>query len=164
MVCSVTSVVDTAIQKIEGRISGANGAAGAVSPKGNVVYISTGGATIDIVDPLTDQVTGTIPIVANAIAFSPDGAKAYVESIQNGQSGVAEVDTSTLAVTGFVPGITAFPACGPHGCSGNGAGGSLAVAPDGRFVYAAGTPGAVIDAQTLTIVNQFTAGGPIAIH
>jgi hypothetical protein len=37
--------------------------------------------------------------------FSPDGSQAYLESSQNGQSGVAVVDTSMLAVTGFVPGI-----------------------------------------------------------
>jgi len=164
MGCGTTSVVNTATQTIAAEISGANGAAVAVSPTGNAVYMSTGGAAIDIVDPNTNEVTGSIPITASAIAFSPDGGKAYVISTQNSEPGVAVVDTSTLAVTGFVPGIVPLPVCGAYGCTGTGAGEGLAVTPDGNFIFVAGTPGAVIDTQTLNIVRQFNSGGPIVIH
>jgi DNA-binding beta-propeller fold protein YncE len=164
MVCGVTSVFNAATQTIEGQISGASGAAVAVSPKGNVVYISTGGTAIDIVDPLTNKVTGTIPISASAIAFSPDGGTAYVMSTQNGQSGVAVVDTSTIAVTGFVSGISPFGAWSEHGDTGTGAGAGLGVTFDGHLIFAAGTPGAIIDAQTLTIDQQVQFAGPVVVY
>jgi YVTN family beta-propeller protein len=110
----------------------------------------------------TNSVTGTIPISASSIAFSPDGATAYVAGVQNNVSGVAVVDTSTLAVTTFIPGINPLGWCAVNGCEGAGEG--IAVTPDGNFVYAGGTPGALIDAQTLAVVAPFTSGGPIVIH
>ena len=52
------------------------------SPNGDVVYISNG-ATIDVLDVATYQITGTIAFSASSIAFSPDGTKAYAEGPQN---------------------------------------------------------------------------------
>jgi len=163
MACGFAWMIDTKTQTVIGTTQRSEGAAVAVNPSGTAVYISTGSA-IEIVDPTTDKFTGTIPISASAIAFSPDGTKAYVMSTLNGQSGVAVVDTSALAVSGFVPGISPFGACGEHGCSGEGAGEGLAVASDGQLVFAAGTPGAIIDAQTLTIEQQVQFGGPVVVH
>jgi DNA-binding beta-propeller fold protein YncE len=165
--CGTVAVVDTATQTIVGQIAGANGIALAASPKGDVFYVSVGGrysppSEIDVVDMATNSVTGTIPISASSIAFSPDGATAYVAGVQNNVSGVAVVDTSTLAVTTFIPGINPLGWCAVNGCEGAGEG--IAVTPDGNFVYAGGTPGALIDAQTLAVVAPFTSGGPIVIH
>jgi hypothetical protein len=85
-------------------------------------------------------------------------------SNQNSQSRVAVLETSTLAVTGFVPGISPFGVCGAHGCLGTGAGEGLAGTPDGGVLYAAGSPGGIIDTQALTIGKQFQFGGPVVVH
>jgi WD40 repeat protein len=155
MACGFTWMIDaktlTIKNIIKGGDGGADGAAVAANPKGGTVYVSTG-PSIDIVDTTTDGIIGTIPITAAAIVFSPDGSRAYVESTQDTVSGVAVVDTSTLAVTGFVAGIA------PDGGEG------LALTPDGSYLYAAGNPGAIVDTQTLQIVGQFQSDGPIVIH
>ena len=165
--CGTVAVIDTATQTIVGQLANANGIALAASPKGDVFYVSVGGrysaATgIDVVDVATNSVTGTIPLSATAIAFSPDGAEAYVVSVQNDVSGVAVVDTSTLAVTSFIPGVNPLGWCAVDGCEGAGEG--IAVTPDGNFIYAGGNPGALINARTLAVVAPFTSGGPIVIH
>jgi sugar lactone lactonase YvrE len=164
MECGVTTVYDTKTMNSLGTISGAAGAAVAANPKGKAVYVSTGGNVIDVIDPATVAITATIPISANAIVFSPDGGTAYVESTQNSVNGVAVVDTASLAVTGFVPGINPLPIWGQSGDTGTGGGEALAITPDGKYLYAAGTPGSVIDTQTLQIVGQFDSNGPIVVH
>jgi DNA-binding beta-propeller fold protein YncE len=165
--CGTVAVIDTTAQTIVGQIAGANGIALAASPKGDVFYVSVGGrysppSEIDVVDMATNSVTGTIPLSASAIAFSPDGAAAYVVGVQNNVSGVAVIDTSTLVVTAFIPSINPLGWCAVDGCEGAGEG--IAVTPDGNFIYAGGAPGALIDAQTLAVVGPFTSGGPIVIH
>jgi DNA-binding beta-propeller fold protein YncE len=55
-----------------------------------------------------------------------------------------------LAVTAFIPG------------NGGGSGQSIAVTPDGTFIYVGG--GDVINAQTLQVVGPFGASAPVVIH
>jgi DNA-binding beta-propeller fold protein YncE len=148
MIDAKTMMINNTIQGGEG---GADGAAVAVNPKGDTAYVSVG-PSIDIVDTTTDKITGSIPMTAAAILFSPDGSKAYIESTQSGVNGVAVLDTSTLTVTGFVAGIA--PRVGE----------ALALSPDGLYLCAAGTPGAVVNTQTLQIVGQFQSDGPVVIH
>ena len=152
-VCGPTVVINTVTQKIAGVISGTSGPALAVSPMAGVVYVTAANGSappnsIDVVDAATNKVTGAIPIGASCIAFSPDGSKAYAVTAQNGVPGVAVIDTSTLAVTGFISGINAT------------GGQSIAVTRDGKLIYVAGSPGVVINARSLAVVGHFQSGGP----
>ncbi len=70
-------------------------------------------------------------------------SQTYVESSQNGQSGVAIMDTSTLAVTGFVPRVNPLPVCDFIGCVGIGDDEQLAITPDGQILFAVWHLGAV---------------------
>jgi len=155
--CGPTVAFNTNAQEVVAHIPGTGGPALAVSPKGGVLYVSAldgylQPTSVDVVDTTTYQVTGTIPIAASAIAFAPDGATAYAVTSQNGVPGIAVIDTSTLAISDFISGI-------------NGSGGqSIAVTPDGKLLYVAGSPGAIIDAHSLTIVGQLQSGGPILIR
>jgi WD40 repeat protein len=161
VLCGSLTTIDAATQTIVGEIPGMNGTALAIGPKGNVVYASSN--PIDIVNTATNTIVGTIPIAASAIALSPDGAQAYVLSAQNNISGLAVVDTSTLAVTSFIPGISGFGGCDYNGsCAGSGE--EIGITSDGKFVYAGGAPGYVIDTRSLATVGQFQAAGPFVIH
>jgi DNA-binding beta-propeller fold protein YncE len=158
--CGMTTIVNTHAQAIVDEISGSSGAV-AASPKGDIVYVSNG-AAIEVINVATYQITGTIPFSASSIAFSPDGTKAYAEGGQNGVSGVAVIDTPTLTITGFIPGINPVGGCYWQGCVGGSE--AIAVTSDGKFIVAGGSPGAVIDAQSLAIVRQFQSDGPLLVY
>jgi DNA-binding beta-propeller fold protein YncE len=150
--CSTQAVaIDLNTKTVSGQIHGTFGSGLAVNPKSGYLYVSAG-SSVEVVNMATNQVAGTILLTANSIAFSPDGTVAYIAGSQSGVGGVGVVDTSTFAVTTFIP--------GPSG----GGGESIAVTPDGLFVYVGGNPGSVIDTQSLQVMSQFQSGGPIAIH
>lgn len=159
MYCGPTAVFDTATQSLTATINGTNVGTLALSPKGHLLFASSGGAenspstSISVIDTATRKLVGTIPLATAAMAFSPDGAQAYIGTSENNVAGVAVVDTSILAVTDFVPGVV--PGYSPE---------SIAVTPDGKLVYVGGPNGGVIDAKTLQVVENFKPGSPIAIH
>jgi DNA-binding beta-propeller fold protein YncE len=154
-------------------ITGSGGAALAINPAGQTLYVSnnggdTGGPAPDIlvVSTATNQVIGTIPIPAYSIAFSPDGSQAYVATSQNNATGIAVVDTTSLAVTNFAP-------CNVSSEAGQ----AVAVTPDGSELYTGGFtgagaqpftsisyPGNVIDTETLQVTGQFPSWGPVLIR
>jgi hypothetical protein len=82
----------------------------------------------------------------SAIVVSPDGRRVYALGVTNGaserdmsgSSGVYAFDTATLEPAGHWDATADFV--------------SLALSPDGRFLYAAGTPG--VDAAGRSLVNQ----------
>jgi DNA-binding beta-propeller fold protein YncE len=106
-----------------------------------------------VLDTATNIVTGTIAFPPTSIAFSPDGSVAYAESDPVSNSGLAVIDTATLALTAYITGIN--PLRGP--------GETVLATPDGRYVYAGGAPGAIIDAQTMAIVAPFESGGSVVL-
>jgi DNA-binding beta-propeller fold protein YncE len=147
--CGSVIVVDLKTQTVVGQIPGTSGPALAVSPVTGYLW-SSADSSVEVYDLATNQVVGTIPLDANSIAFSPDGTTAYVAGSQDNVAGVGVVDTSTLVITDFLAG-------------GGGSGGqSVAVTPDGKWVYVGG--GDVIDAQSLQVVGQFTAAPPVVVH
>jgi DNA-binding beta-propeller fold protein YncE len=150
--CSSQAVAsDLNTKTVTGQIHGTSGSGLAVNPKSGYLYVSAVDS-VEVLNMATNRVVGTIPLTANSIAFSPDGTLAYIAGFQSSVGGVGVVDTSTFAVTDFIPGAA------------GGGGESIAVTPDGAFVYVGGSPGSVIDTQTLQVVAQFQSGGPITIH
>jgi serine/threonine protein kinase len=159
-------VIDTKTQNIVASIAGTIGSGLAISPAGDIAYISSSSpnSLTDVVDLSTNQVIGTLPLDSIGIVFSADSARAYLSTYGNSALGayaIAVVDTSTLAVLDFVPG--AF----------GGSGESLALTSDGKLLYAGGlssnqaTPvwaGAMIDRQSLKVVKRFAAGPVVVIH
>jgi DNA-binding beta-propeller fold protein YncE len=150
--CSSQAVaIDLNTKTVTGQIHGTSGSGLAVNPKSGYLYVSAVDS-VEVLNMATNRVVGTIPLTANSIAFSPDGTLAYIAGFQSSVGGVGVVDTSTFAVTDFIPGAA------------GGGGESIAVTQDGAFVYVGGSPGSVIDTQTLQVVAQFQSGGPITIH
>jgi YVTN family beta-propeller protein len=79
-----------------------------VAPNGQFAYITNPGArVIDVLNTVTDRVSGTIPIPQGppqAVSFSPDSRTAYV-SVYGSHSAalIAFIDTATGKVTSTVP-------------------------------------------------------------
>jgi DNA-binding beta-propeller fold protein YncE len=153
--CSAVVPVDLKTQTAEAAISGTQGSAFAVSPTGKYLYARTPNG-VGVFDLVTRKRTGTIPVGADSIAFSPDGGRAYIAGVPNNATGVAVVDTSTLALTDIIP--------GPGFAIG---GESIAVSEDGAFVYIADYYGGavtVLDTRSLKIVGQLFSGVPFVVH
>ena len=150
--CGQVVAIDLQKQKIVGSIPGTNGPGLGVNPANGYIWAGTGtqASSVEVYDLATKTVIGTVPLADNSIAFSPDGGTAYIAGAQNNVNGVGVVDTSTLAVTAFIPG------------TGGGSGQSIAVTPDGTLIYVGG--GDIINAQTLEVVGAFGASAPVAIH
>ncbi|MBN1238126.1 MAG: YncE family protein, partial [Gammaproteobacteria bacterium] len=146
-------VVDPAMGRIEAVIElpASDGFPPAVSPDGAFVYVPSGGSTVEegsvyVIDAATNTLDAEIEagIRPVAVAFTPDGAFAYVAN--QWESSVSVVDTATLDIVatvrvGFLPS-------------------SIAMAPDGTFAYVAnlgpgglGAPGAV---DTVSVIDTST--------
>jgi YVTN family beta-propeller protein len=121
----------------------------AVSTDGQLIY-ATGNSQVFVID-VTHAVVGQIPLVGvqvsddltpdGGVAFSPDGAFAYVAG---GDVAVIETATGTQVATVDTQGVQAL---------------DLEVTPDGTFVYVAGVGGlVVIDAATNSVVTTIGAG------
>jgi YVTN family beta-propeller protein len=154
----------------------------AVSPDGQRVYVPAG-VGVAVIDTATNTVSATIPLCGGcvsggAVAVSPDGSRVYALTAA-GTSGVAVIDTATNAVTAIIP-LNPFnlggsgPVVGPDGgklyvgtyvidtasetveAMFPGAGGGMAVTPDGSLIYGTGgnlSEGVeVIDTATNTVI------------
>ncbi|HEX3552182.1 MAG TPA: DUF5074 domain-containing protein [Thermoanaerobaculia bacterium] len=103
-----------------------------------------------VIDPATNTFT-TFPLGGlfnvNAIAFTPDGAFAYL-AVNDGSGGrVLVIDTATHAQVAVIP-VGTFP-------------GAATISPDGSFVYVANITTAnvsVIDTATNTVVATVPVG------
>lgn len=150
------SVIDLATNTITGAIShGGYTATGmGVTPDGDHIYVTHFGVTVSVIDLATHTVTSTITVGVNplSVAFSPDGARAYVANLNDAT--VSVIDTATHTVTTAIPidggGVEAYPA-------------SVAVSPDGAHAYVAslfkanGTV-SVIDTATNTVTITIPVG------
>jgi YVTN family beta-propeller protein len=125
----------------------------AVSPDGSQLWVAdTGPQTgpgsptgITVISTATDTVTATLrlPSAPAEIAFSPDGATAYVTAAD----GLWIFDTATDTVTGSIPGLG-----DPEG---------VAVSPDGNTVYVTNTEQGrveVINAAKVQVTGSIPVG------
>jgi YVTN family beta-propeller protein len=144
------SVVDTATNTVTATLPIENEAI-AITPDGSAVWVdepSISGATIQVINTATQTIT-SFPIGhggngAFSIAFTPDGAFAYLANLDNT---VSVIDTSTDTEVAAIP-VGAFPLY-------------VAVSPNGAFAYAANLLGnsvSVIDTATNTVVATVPVG------
>lgn len=86
-----------------------------------------------------NTVVATIPVGSgpSAVAFSPDGSKAYVGNSGFGPGGVSLIDTATLTTVGSII-STGGPTTG------------VAVSPDGQYLYAALFTGGIVELDAIT--------------
>ena len=126
---TVAPAASVANPTVAGTIAVAAGPqSGAITPDGKLAYVtSVNTHSITLVDMATSAVVGSIPIPQGPpqyVAFTPDGAHAYVsvhDEIRNTGNAVVMLDTATRAVVATIP-AEKFPF-------------ALAVSPDGRQLY-----------------------------
>jgi hypothetical protein len=155
--CGSVIPINLTSMQAEKAISGTNGTAIAINPEGTRLYASTGDSTA-VIALETQQLIGTIPIAGSAIAFGPRGGQAYIAGTQNKISGLAAIDTTSLAVTSFTP------------LTGTTGGESIGVTADGSSVYlvvstvTTSPVVAVVDTQTMQVVDYLMSGSPFVIE
>jgi YVTN family beta-propeller protein len=143
-------VIDTATKATIATLTLAGNSGLAVSPDGSKVYATDSGALnrLTIINTTSHAISGTIPFsnALNAVAFSPDGTKAYINYANTNEVTVIDATTNTISAT-----ITSLP--GSYS-------GGIAVTPDGTTLYVATEPDVVtaIDTSTNTIITTITVG------
>jgi YVTN family beta-propeller protein len=138
-------------QVLEAWVNGATLASAAEPVKARIVQTNAAGDNTHVIDPATNKVIGVINDieVPHGVVGAPDGSRLYFtnESLHT----VDFVDSKSFAVTARVK-LSGRP-------------NNIAVAKDGRFVYAgiAQAPGAVdvIDTKTMTNVKSIAVKGSI---
>jgi len=150
------SLIDVPAKKALAEVKvGFNPGAVAVSPDGRHVYVANRGGeepSVSVIDTAIGEVVANIPsrnergaASPNGVAVSPDGGRVYA-----GSSWLSVIDTSTNEVIDVIESRNQL----------NG----VAVAPDGRFVFAADVTSSyvsVIDtAANAVVTNIRTGAGP----
>jgi YVTN family beta-propeller protein len=153
------SVIDTATNAVTATIAlGGRPRLGpellAITPDGKSLYVTLERGSVLVINTATNTVVATIPVpTAGAVAISPDGSRAYVQTVLT--AGVFVIDTASKTVIAHIPVPSNFSA-------------GIAAMPDGTKVYASGGvrhPDVfVIDVNSNTIVATITCpGGPQGI-
>jgi len=138
----------------------------AVTPDGRHVWATSGVSrgssassyAVSVIDTATARVTDRVPVPGvvrglGPIAFSPDGARAYVGAPQDGL--VAAVDVAT----GSIVGTASVGRTGDYGERGG-----VAVSPDGRRLYIADGGIAVLDASSMRVTEHWNVrAGAVSI-
>jgi YVTN family beta-propeller protein len=144
------SVIDTATNTVVATLTvGPNPQGVATTPDGASVWVAIATGEIVVIDTATNTITTSFPVAffnqLLGIAFTPDGAFAYVSNASAGNCLV--VDTATHAIIATIP-----TGAGPF---------DSAITPDGSTVYQANQSGSVsvIDTATNTVVATVPPGG-----
>jgi streptogramin lyase len=121
----------------------------AKSPDERTLYVTLGSPIhqIAVIDTSTNRVTGFIRVEATAIAFAPDGSRAY--AVGGHRGGVSVIDTKTQLVVASP--ISLGAEADPW---------SIAVSPDGSRAYVGNTGGpvSVIDLDNQRVVDAVPVG------
>ncbi len=137
------SVIDTAGRLVIGAIPvGLAPRHVVVTPDGTRAYVSNGGSdSVSVIDTASNTVVATIAVGddPSTLAVSPDGERLYV-TVAGGL--VQAIETIGNSVLATIP---------------VGAGGEMAVTPDGARVYVAAGLIHVLDTATNTVVSSFPA-------
>lgn len=126
------SVIDTGANAVIATISLGNNdlpAFPAITPDGKSLYVPAQATeVVKVVSTATNTVVATIPVPgANAVAITPGGAHAYVQSFNSTLTdSVAVIDTASNTVTAVVSGIPSQLSLG------------IAATPNGGSVYVTG--------------------------
>src|SRR6185312_3129127 len=144
------SVIDTATNTVVTTLTVGPSPQGlATTPDGASVWVATGDGRMVVIDTATNTIATSFPLTffnqLLGIAFTPDGAFAYVSNSTAGNCLV--VDTATHAVVATIP-----TGGGPF---------DSAITPGGATVYQANQAGSVsvIDTATNTVVATVPVGG-----
>ena len=117
-----------------------------------VIQTNSAGETVDLIDPATNKVVGTIAgiEVNHGAVASPDGSRIYVSN--EAESTLDVVDARTLAVTAHVP-LSGHP-------------NNIAIGKDGQHVYVGiiQAPGGVDVIDTLMLKRMKTLQTRGSIH
>ena len=147
---NTVSVINTATNMVIATVGvGSDPTPLAISPDGSKVYV--GGRSVTVIETTNNTVVTSISVEALGIAFTPNGARAYVTD-SNAQAAKV-IDTTTNTVIASVPvGIA------PRG---------VVVNPLGTRTYVANNGGAsvtVIDVASNTVIQTVSAGsGPFGL-
>ena len=159
---SAISVIDTVSRAVVGSITVPTGPIGvATSPDAKQVYATSPGLipdnrgfegnVVSIVNSATNTLAGVITAGTGAlgVAFTPDGAHAYVAN--NGSNSVSVINTATKSVALSIP-------------VGNSPTG-VAVSPNGQYVYVANqnNNGNGTSAGTVSVISTATNGVAFSI-
>ena len=109
----------------------------AIAPSGRLAYVLQD-EVLAVIDTVTNTEGGRIPVNGSRLAFTPDGAFAYVAGC--GSAGVCVVNTATRTIDAVIP-------------ASSGAAG-IAISPDGHRALVVGT--------NLTVINTATNSGSTA--
>jgi YVTN family beta-propeller protein len=143
---NTVSVIDTSNDSVVATIpvSGKYADGVAVSPNGAVVYVASESGVVNVIDTATNTVTATIQVgnsgLADFVAFSPDGSKAYVTHYTG--NSVTVIDTASNTVVADI----AVDSCY-----------AVAVSPDGSRAYVSGSGTvSVIDTSSNSVIDTIT--------
>ncbi len=142
------SVIDTATMTVTSTIPSLGPSAMTMTPDGTSVWLSDAFGVVSVIDTATSTVSTTFPLgtAPASIAFSPDGAFAYLANF--GANSFTVLDTTTHTVVATVPvGNRPF---------------YVALTPDGAFAYVANLLSntvSIIDTATNTVAATVPVGG-----
>ena len=140
-------VIDTATFTVVATFSIVAPSALALTPDGTSVWISDAFGVINVIDTANNTVSTTFPLAAapEAIAFTPNGAFAYLADVT--PNAVTVLDTTTHAVVATVP-VGSFPL-------------GVFITADGAFAYVTnilGSSVSIINTATNSVVATVPVG------
>ncbi len=151
---NAVSVVDVATNQISKTIPVSMGPSGVtVSPDGTRVYVPTAVSKIAVIDTATNAVVTNITTLGNqpvAVAFSPNGSRAYAADYNTDTLDVIDTTTNTAIAK-----ITVGTPVQGSGAS------VVAVSPDGSVVYVSDMPAhrvVAINTATNTVITTLSVG------